>query len=327
MGICSSVLGSHLEKVDLESWTTSAKQRATSVFAAQSQNLLNMVRIYNPLDWSMGNWNKTVDELATPPYYTCFMEAFKLVSLLIDGGAEVNELLGARFLSGTALATTVSTGHQPTVKLFIENGADVNAQGSVYGNALQSAVSRGNKDVVQLLLDKGADVNALGGKYGTALQAAVLVENKDMVQLLLDKGADVNVQGVKREHYQHESALQAALAKDKFEIAKVLLARGAKLDPSGGGWEEFLARVEKNRGVAEANRLRKYQENPNGYIEWRRQQKLEGLDEDPWDQGVGFATGGEFPLHNFAEDEIEWVEDGQVEADFGEEEFSEDEDD
>ncbi|KAF4495255.1 hypothetical protein FAGAP_8612 [Fusarium agapanthi] len=38
-------------------------------------------------------------------------------------------------------------------------GADVNAQGGLYGNALQAASNNGKLEIVQLLLDKGADVD------------------------------------------------------------------------------------------------------------------------------------------------------------------------
>jgi ankyrin repeat protein len=41
-----------------------------------------------------------------------------------------------------------------------------------YGNALQAASLQGHEAIVKLLLEKGADVNAQGGHYGNALQAA-----------------------------------------------------------------------------------------------------------------------------------------------------------
>ncbi|KAF5348216.1 hypothetical protein D9758_014637 [Tetrapyrgos nigripes] len=90
------------------------------------------------------------------------------------------------------------------VLLMMENGADVNAQGRLYGNALQAASFRGEVDIVKLLLENGADVNAQDGLYGTALQAAYERE-VDIVMLLLENGADVNAQGGR-----YGSALQAA---------------------------------------------------------------------------------------------------------------------
>jgi ankyrin repeat protein len=47
------------------------------------------------------------------------------------------------------------------VRLLLDKGANVNAQGGDFGNALQAASSNGYKAVVGRLLDKGANVNAL----------------------------------------------------------------------------------------------------------------------------------------------------------------------
>jgi ankyrin repeat protein len=42
------------------------------------------------------------------------------------------------------------------VKILLNKGADVNAQGREYGNALQAALSRGYEQVVKILLNAGA---------------------------------------------------------------------------------------------------------------------------------------------------------------------------
>jgi ankyrin repeat protein len=52
------------------------------------------------------------------------------------------------------------------VKLLLENGAEVNAEGGEYGNALQAASFGGNEAIVKLLLENGAEVNAEGGNMG-----------------------------------------------------------------------------------------------------------------------------------------------------------------
>ncbi|KAI9766558.1 MAG: hypothetical protein M1839_004885 [Geoglossum umbratile] len=76
-----------------------------------------------------------------------------------------------------------------SVKLLLEKGADVNAQGGRHGNALQAASSYGYNQIVRQLLEKGADVNAQGGLYGNALQAASFYGHDQTVQRLLEKGA------------------------------------------------------------------------------------------------------------------------------------------
>ncbi|KAH0536493.1 hypothetical protein FGG08_006646, partial [Glutinoglossum americanum] len=50
------------------------------------------------------------------------------------------------------------------------------------------------KEVVRMLLDAGAEVNAQGGYYGNALQAAAAASDgsgaKEVVRMLLDAGAE-----------------------------------------------------------------------------------------------------------------------------------------
>jgi ankyrin repeat protein len=94
---------------------------------------------------------------------------------------------------------------------------------------LQEAVYHGFESTVQLLLENGADINAQGGRYGNALEAAVVV--------------------------------------DRLDIAQLLLSRGAKVDPPGAQWEELLTHiVESAWGTYGADRLRKFQENPSGFL-------------------------------------------------------------
>ncbi|OCK92309.1 ankyrin, partial [Cenococcum geophilum 1.58] len=59
----------------------------------------------------------------------------------------------------TPLLLSAENGHSNMVKLLVDKGADVNAQGGERGNALQAALDRGHEQIVKLLLDKGADVN------------------------------------------------------------------------------------------------------------------------------------------------------------------------
>ena len=56
------------------------------------------------------------------------------------------------------------------VKMLIESGADVNAQGGEFGNALRAAMHSGYADIIEMLIDSGADVNAQAGPYASALE-------------------------------------------------------------------------------------------------------------------------------------------------------------
>ena len=66
------------------------------------------------------------------------------------------------------------------MKLLLENGAEVNAEGGEYGSALQAASFGGEQAIVKLLLKNGAEVNAEAGIYGSAIK-----------KLLIENGAEV----------------------------------------------------------------------------------------------------------------------------------------
>ncbi|KAM6529613.1 hypothetical protein FALCPG4_007743 [Fusarium falciforme] len=165
-------------------------------------------------------------------YYACLGGLAGAARDLMDEGADVNAKGG---LYGNALQAASDGGHLEIVQLLLDKGADVNAQGGDYGNALQAASLEGHLEVVQLLLDKGADVNAQGGDFGNALQAASLEGHLEVVQLLLDKGADVNAQGG---HYGN--ALQAASSRGHLEVMQLLLDKGADVNAQGGRFGNAL---------------------------------------------------------------------------------------
>ena len=56
-------------------------------------------------------------------------------------------------------------GHHEVVKMQLDAGADVNAEGGLCGNALQAA---SEWEVVEILLGAGASINAQGGQPPSA---------------------------------------------------------------------------------------------------------------------------------------------------------------
>jgi hypothetical protein len=101
------------------------------------------------------------------------------------------------------LLEAIHQGNTLAVQTILDQITHLHIQGEQYDNALHDASSRENEQVVKLLLDKGANVNAQGRDYGSgsALYAAVRRGNEQIVKLLLDKGANVNaIQGISSYH-------------------------------------------------------------------------------------------------------------------------------
>jgi ankyrin repeat protein len=154
----------------------------------------------------------------------------KVVKLLIDAGANVNQLAGCygTTLQAAAAGGTDETSALEAVRILIRAGTNVNLVGGKYGTALQAAVYWNWLKIVEKLIDAGADVNLVGGQYGTALRAAVVSwyyseEGRiAIVQMLIQAGADINLKGGK-----NTTPLEAALVRRQTEIVQILRDAGA----------------------------------------------------------------------------------------------------
>ena len=171
-------------------------------------------------------WEQTFSSFITPLCYIASVGAVQLAEFLLDSGCDVNE--GSKGVDNSALTAASRFGHVNVIRLLIDQGADINAQGGYWGSVLQLAAYKGSKSIVQLLLNRGADVKAQGGKYGNALQAAV--------------------------------------AEDELDSIELLLSHGAELDPPGPQWEELLNRIAEDFDDISVDRLRKFREDPRGYV-------------------------------------------------------------
>ncbi|KAJ7453730.1 ankyrin repeat-containing domain protein [Mycena latifolia] len=185
-----------------------------------------------------------------------------VAELLIKKGANVNAPPGTH---GTALEAASqiffsgrhrkfklgNPGKEAIIRLLLENGADVNANG---GLALQLASAQGNDNMVQFLIHLGLDVNTFGG----ALMAATYEGHESTVRLLLESNADANAVPALfvASNEGHESvvqllislganvnavpeeapfgtALQAASSRGYESIARLLIEAGADVNAWG----------------------------------------------------------------------------------------------
>ncbi|RFU80784.1 multiple ankyrin repeats single kh domain [Trichoderma arundinaceum] len=110
------------------------------------------------------------------------------------------------------LAAVASSDNYPQkmqiIELLLENGDDPMAQGYRHQYPLECAVLMGNEDIVRLFLKNGASLDACG-KRGGILHAAAQSRNKDMVQIMIGLGAKVV-----EESKKHEGVLHWARRKD-----------------------------------------------------------------------------------------------------------------
>ena len=117
------------------------------------------------------------------------------VTALLDNGAKIDAL---NEKNRTPLQVAVEVDPEPDViRLLVERGADLHAEGLAGETPLSMCVTREDTDTLKLLIECGADVNHQDKQNGwTALTWAVTgsdVRPKTAV-LLLENGADPYIQ-------------------------------------------------------------------------------------------------------------------------------------
>lgn len=146
-------------------------------------------------------------------------------ALLVKAGANVNAATKSQH---TALM--IASGYDgalETVKLLLENGAQVNRRASDLDTALIRAVGRGDSDTISQLLAHGTVLNDLEHGSG-ALVFASLQNDPVTAAMLLDRGALADSRLPSRLFATKDATpLMLSAEIGDFETVKLLLSRGA----------------------------------------------------------------------------------------------------
>lgn len=158
-----------------------------------------------------------------------------------------------------AFLSLAKNGRFGWVKLFIENGINVNAKEKNFGHtALIDASGGGDLKVVKLLIDSGADVNLKSSDKYTPLMSAASQGKLDVVKYLVENGAELEV----GDQYGRRAI---DLGIRNADVLKYLIKMGSV--PSPGlvenysnviGWRESLIEAGLIEDVPVKQRKRKY---------------------------------------------------------------------
>ena len=128
--------------------------------------------------------------------YAIFLERYDIVKVLLELGADPNQLSIIKHPDGsieklTPLGCVCRNHWYPIkyIKLLVEKGANVND--TIVSPPLVACIMNSGKDQkkVRYLIENGANINQVFGDY-TPMQYAVLSRGLDMVDLLWNYGAD-----------------------------------------------------------------------------------------------------------------------------------------
>ncbi|XP_060055081.1 inversin isoform X2 [Erinaceus europaeus] len=126
---------------------------------------------------------------------------------------------------GTALHAAALSGHVSTVKLLLENKAQVDATDVMKHTPLFRACEMGHKDVIQTLIKGGARVDLVDQDGHSLLHWAALGGNADVCQILIENKINPNVQD-----YAGRTPLQCAAYGGYINCMAVLMENNA--DPN-----------------------------------------------------------------------------------------------
>jgi ankyrin repeat protein len=134
-------------------------------------------------------------------------------------------LLGpSAFAQEDAIHKAAYHGELQKVRDLLQKGANPDARDSFGGTALHAAMFQKNMEVVKVLLEHGCDLNAQGTGNGyTPLHDAVWADNGEAVNLLLDKGAKTNLKGK-----DGLTPYAKAQKEGRTKILRILESRGIK---------------------------------------------------------------------------------------------------
>lgn len=184
------------------------------------------------------NWKEHDEFQATPLSVAVTKENIEMIRMLIDSGANVNEIV----YGASILAKAVLSGDCKIVKLLLESGANVDPEREVSQTPLMVAVERRSTEIAELLIANGANVNRkLEAGRGvsrdkivkTALKKAAESGSREMIKLLLDNGAEINAKGQNDDAAIHKAIVGPFRLSKHKEVVSLLLNNGAKVNDKG----------------------------------------------------------------------------------------------
>ncbi|CAD0018639.1 unnamed protein product [Aureobasidium pullulans] len=148
-----------------------------------------------------------------------FMDHYEIAAALLCHGADVNACGGAM---GTALQEAAWLNRVRIMELLLRHGAAVDAANEST-SALSAASMLGHLQSVRLLLQNGAEINRLATRGPpTAAMMATFMGKVDVLEFLINAGARIHIQD-----HKGQTALHFAAKGGNLETVKLLIEAGS----------------------------------------------------------------------------------------------------
>ncbi|KAL6904536.1 ankyrin repeat-containing domain protein [Trichoderma evansii] len=212
----------HLEEIPRIRWPAEWAQDAALVLRSHSQSFLNQLQA----DPKLSHMDASKYFPLQSYCYTARLGLYQLTQMLIS--QELNAYITQEDLD-VALQHATSSGDIEVMRLFLEFGADVNAECGEWGTALLAAAAQGDLGALEFLVKFGANVNNPSEK-GRCLLTSIHEQSSQCLKFLLDSGADIHMQGSNN----RGTVLHWALRNSNVDQFKLLLERNANVNALGG---------------------------------------------------------------------------------------------
>ena len=199
-------------------------------------------------------WNKLLKYLEQPEYTELQEEQLIADAILFQGiregnlyllnfaltlGASVNARGNPSYTGNATLIYAVMCRNKEIVKVLLDKGVNVNAQGRSNRTALIYAAMNRHQDtqMLEILINAGADLNIKDAEEYTALRWAIIGKYTKLIHALIKAGADPNIKGS-----IGENALFPALRNHlDVDIIQMLIDAGADVNaPNYNGWSPLM---------------------------------------------------------------------------------------
>ena len=140
----------------------------------------------------------------------------------------------------TALIKAALDGHDSTVSILIQHGADIELPSSQGSTALTLSAANGHNKVVQRLIEAGAELNIQNKEGKTALHKATVNGSNEVTTTLIKAGADLNIQDKEGKTALHKAAENGSNENGSNELTSTLIKAGADLNIQDKNWNTAL---------------------------------------------------------------------------------------